>query len=95
MKKEDVCDYEWLSLNLLVKFRDAIAPFLNQDLDVEVRRDDRLFSVSTSQENVSRIGKNARVMEPRAGFEPATYGSLYTVYKAVALTTELPGLIQL
>ena len=42
-----VYEYERLFVGLSAKFRDAVEPFLNQDLDVDVRRegDDKLVIV--------------------------------------------------
>ena len=57
--KKGVYEYERLSVDLPAKFRDAVEPFLNKDLDVDVKRegDDKLVIVLTPRENVSGARK--------------------------------------
>ena len=65
--KKSVYEYERLSVDLPAKFRDAVAPFLNQDLDVDVKRaGDGLVIVLTPRENVSGARKTpAKIPCPR------------------------------
>ena len=53
--KKGVYEYERLSLDFPAKFRDAVEPFLDQDLDIDVKREgnDKLVVILTPRENVS------------------------------------------
>ena len=66
--KKGVYEYERLSVELPAKFRDAVEPFLGQDLDVDVRRegDNKLVIVASPRENVSGTRKTpAKIPCPR------------------------------
>jgi len=57
--KKGLYEYERLYVDIPAKFRDAVEPFLNQDLDVDVRKEgeDKLVIVAAPRENVSGTRK--------------------------------------
>ena len=55
-------------VDLAAKFRDAVEPFLNQNLDIDVKRegDDKLVIALSPRENVSGARKTpAKIPRPR------------------------------
>jgi hypothetical protein len=57
--KKHVYEYERFSVDFPTKFRDFVEPFLNQNLDIDVRMEgnDKLVIIVTSQKNVSDTRK--------------------------------------
>lgn len=57
--KKGIYEYERLSVDLPAKFRDVVEPFLDQDLDMDVKKDgdNRVVIVLTPRENVSGARK--------------------------------------
>ena len=58
--KKGVYEYVRFFVDFPAKFRDAVEPFLDQKLDIDVKREgnDRLVIIVTPRENVSGTRKN-------------------------------------